>query len=365
ERRVALVGADAAGPVPRGGEQTLAVEALPEERVEGDLGRAPPAGTVGRRGAQHALLIRVGAVQRLAERLAADQPPARHTGLLGGERLIVDRPLGPEEVAHALVHGRVEAAAEARGQAQHGEWPLGIARQAQHEHLARGARTLEVGCAERQARHRRLLGGGQDRERVEAERSRDLARPEDGASERAGGGVESVGVARHRAHLRSRAGASQFACVRLPLAVTVRRGGARPAGAALQLGRPASPCVRAKSALRYGESGSSASPPSAASIWARARSPTAARTPVRRMRASPASMSAATSRSLENRCASSASCASASTIGRDGLPSRRSMPRGLPVTAGWPATSSRSSLTWKASPTWRPHEPIASTSPAG
>src|SRR5207247_7452743 len=84
ERRVALVGADAAGPVPRGGEQTLAVDALPEERVEGDLGRAPSAGTVGRRGAQHALLIRGGAAQRLAERPAADQPPPRHTGPPGG-----------------------------------------------------------------------------------------------------------------------------------------------------------------------------------------------------------------------------------------------------------------------------------------
>src|SRR5205814_9390105 len=105
ERRVALVGAHAAGPVPGGGEQALAVDALPEERVEGDLGRAPPAGTVGRRGTEDTLLLREGAVQRLAERLAADQPPARHTGLLGGERLVVDRPLGPEEVAHALVHG--------------------------------------------------------------------------------------------------------------------------------------------------------------------------------------------------------------------------------------------------------------------
>src|SRR5207249_2118570 len=79
ERRVALVGAHAAGPVPGGGEQALAVDALPEERVEGDLGGAPPAGTVGRRGPEDALLIRVGAVQRLGERLAAHQPPAHRT----------------------------------------------------------------------------------------------------------------------------------------------------------------------------------------------------------------------------------------------------------------------------------------------
>src|SRR5438128_7369675 len=131
ERRVALVGAHAAGPVPRGGEQALAVDALPEERVEGDLGRAPPPGTVGRRGTEDAVLIRVGAVQRLVERLAAHQAPARRSDLLGGERLIVDRPLGPEEVAHALVHGRVEAGAEARGQAQPGGRARGIAAQGQ------------------------------------------------------------------------------------------------------------------------------------------------------------------------------------------------------------------------------------------
>src|SRR5437879_4834003 len=73
ERRVALVGAHAAGPVPRGGEQALAVDTLPEGRVQGDLGRAPPPGTVGRRGTEDAVLIRVGAVRRLVERPAAHQ----------------------------------------------------------------------------------------------------------------------------------------------------------------------------------------------------------------------------------------------------------------------------------------------------
>ena len=48
ERRVALIGADAARPVPGAREQPLAVDALPAERVEGDLDGAP-ARAAGRR----------------------------------------------------------------------------------------------------------------------------------------------------------------------------------------------------------------------------------------------------------------------------------------------------------------------------
>src|SRR5438128_892970 len=73
-----------------------------------------------------------------------------------------------------------------------------VARHAQHEHLARGPGALEVGRAEGQTRGGLLLGRGEDGERVEAECGRDLARSQDGSPERAGGGVESFDVARHR-----------------------------------------------------------------------------------------------------------------------------------------------------------------------
>ena len=79
------------------------------------------------------------------------------------------------------------------------ERPVRVARHAEDEHLAVGARALEVGGVEgERATPRRSLGGRQHRERVEAERRRELARTEHRAAERARGGVEPGDVAARR-----------------------------------------------------------------------------------------------------------------------------------------------------------------------
>ena len=86
---------------------------------------------------------------------------------------------------------RVDAAVEARGQAQHRERPVRVARNAEDEHLAVGAGTLELRRPEGNARDLGTLGRRQHGERVESELRADLARPEDGIPEQSAGGVES------------------------------------------------------------------------------------------------------------------------------------------------------------------------------
>src|SRR5439155_6042317 len=170
-------------PVPDARQQALIVRTLPAERVEGDLRGTAATRALGPGGAerrQRGLLLAIPPVERRRQRLAPDEPPARAARLRGRERLLVDRPLVAQQVADALVDLRVEATVDTAGELEHGERTLGTPREPEHQHLAVGPRALQVGGRKRDARHRRPLLCGEDRERVEPERRRDLARAEHG-----------------------------------------------------------------------------------------------------------------------------------------------------------------------------------------
>src|SRR5262249_2890072 len=96
ECRVALVRRRAARPVPGVGEEAFAVRARPAEGVDRDLHGAPPRRPARRAVAEALVLCEVRAIEGGRQRLATDEPPARRARLLGGERLLVDRPLGTE-----------------------------------------------------------------------------------------------------------------------------------------------------------------------------------------------------------------------------------------------------------------------------
>ena len=184
--RVALVVARAARPIPRLGQEPLAAHAVPEERVERDLDRAPPARpSLDHRteAGQHVVLDAMAAVERGGEGGAANEPPTGRAGVGGGERLRVDRPLVAQHVADAGVDLGVEPAGQTAREGQHGERAVGIARHAQDEELAVGAGTLEVGAREGDARDAPSLVVRQDGEGIVAERALELGRSEHARAE--------------------------------------------------------------------------------------------------------------------------------------------------------------------------------------
>src|SRR5262249_36486767 len=140
------------------------------------------------------VLCLVGAVEGLGEGVAADEPPAGAGYLLGGEGLIVDRPLRAQEVAAPLVNLRIEAASQPRREAEHGERSVWVTPDSEHQQLTLRAGTLEVRCGVWDARHGALLVRVESGERIESERCGDFPRAEDRAAQSARGGVQAGNV---------------------------------------------------------------------------------------------------------------------------------------------------------------------------